>query len=978
MSSFIRSGLALALLHTQVIGGAALEDESRFLSGTRQLTFEGRRSGEGYFAPDGQALIFQSEREPGNPFYQIYVMDLESGERNRVSPGRGKTTCAFFRPGTDEVLFSSTHHDPEVEAKTQAEIEFRASGKERRYSWDYDARMDVFCARRDGSALRRLTDAPGYDAEAAYSPDGKWIVFCSLREAYPVEKLSSEERKLLENDPAHFGELYIMRADGSGQRRLTRTPGYDGGPFFSADGERIVWRRFEEGGLEADIYTMRTDGSDVRRLTRFGSMSWAPYFHPSGEYVIFASNKLGFSNFELFLVDARGKREPVRVTTTDGFDGLPVFSPDGRGLCWTSTRTSGGNAQLFLARWSHENALAALELGEGQDPPAGSVEPEPGTSEAAAGVAEFSPEIRVGDLRSLVDYLASDDLEGRMAGSEGARRASEYIAERLREAGVEPMGDDAGWFQEYRFKADARVVPAENSMTIRRDGKDAVELTLGEDFRPLAFTSRGEVEGELVFAGYGLSVPGEEGAGYNSYAGLDVDGKIVLVLRYVPEDVTSERRQELNRYAGLRYKAMIAREEGAKAVLFVTGPNSPGAGELAGLNFERGVAGSDIVAASISGEAARVLLGGSGRDLQALQSGLDKEDPHAESGFGVPAVQLKIATSVEYVLGDDRNVLGGFPPAGEEEEYVVIGAHYDHIGRGGESSLSGKAAGAEVHNGADDNASGTAAVLELAAAFARERDDYPEAFRRGVIFALWGGEEIGLTGSSRFVKEPPVPLESIVAYVNFDMVGRLKDNRLMLQGVGSSPLWRKLAERRNVRAGFQLVLQEDPYLPTDVTSFYPKEVPVLNFFTGSHEDYHRPTDTPEKLDYRGLDRVTRLARGIILDLVRTPEPPEYSRVKRSDSGGGARERLRVYLGTIPDYTGEVEGVKLTGVREGGPADRGGLRGEDIIVEFGGQKIANIYDYTYALDAAKIGEPLEVVVLRDGKRVELTVVPEARK
>lgn len=320
---------------------------------------EGRRAGEGYWHPDGTRLVFQSERDPGNPFYQIYTLDLTSGDVKRISPGMGKTTCAFFRPGTDEILFSSTHLDPKSKQYQDEELEFRASGKERRYSWDYDPEMDIFAYSEKGGTMKRLTSAKGYDAEASYSPDGQWVAFSSMRDAYN-RTLNDKEKKALEENPSNFAEIYIMKADGSGQRRLTTSWGYDGGPFFTADGQRIVWRRFDEMGLIADVWTMKLDGSDQKQITDFGSMSWAPYQHPSGEYFFFASNKLGFENFEVFIVDARGEKEPVRVTYSDGFDGLPVPSPDGRQLAWTSSRSGGGAGQLFLAQWNHQKALEAL------------------------------------------------------------------------------------------------------------------------------------------------------------------------------------------------------------------------------------------------------------------------------------------------------------------------------------------------------------------------------------------------------------------------------------------------------------------------------------------------------------------------------------------------------------------------------------------------------------------------------------------
>jgi hypothetical protein len=308
---------------------------------------------------------------------------------------------------------------------------------------------------------------------------------------------------------------------------------------------------------------------------------------------------------------------------------------------------------------------------------------------------------------------------------------------------------------------------------------------------------------------------------------------------------------------------------------------------------------------------------------------------------------------------------------------VLVGAHYDHLGYGEAGGMSRKGEENMIHPGADDNASGTAVVLELAASLAAEREKNPAAFQRGVLFAFWSGEEIGLIGSSHFAERPPVPLSNVTAYLNFDMVGRLRENKLTLQGIGSSSLWCRLIEKRNVAAAFSLTLQDDPYLPTDTTALYTKQVPVLNFFTGGHDDYHRPTDKPDTLNYEGTERIAKFARGIILDLVKDATRPDYLAVARRD-GGGSRENLRAYLGTIPDYATEAAGVKLSGVRAGGPADQAGLKGGDIIVEFGGQKIANIYDYTYAMDAAKVGQPVQVVVLREGQRVTLTVVPEARK
>ncbi|MCH8333170.1 M20/M25/M40 family metallo-hydrolase [Candidatus Sumerlaeota bacterium] len=970
---------------------AAWADEARFITRARQLTFEGRRAGEGYFDPAGGKLIFQSERDPANPFYQIYILDLTTGESGRVSPGTGKTTCSFFRPGSGKVLFSSTHLDGESENLQRAELELRASGQQRRYSWDYDEQFDIFEANQDGSSIRRLTDALGYDAEASYSPDGSKIVFCSIRSAYPLSALPARERQLAEVDLSYFGEIFIMNADGTDQTRLTFTPGYDGGPFFSPDGTRIVWRRFTPDGLQADIYTMRLDGSGVRRITEFGSMSWAPYFHPSGDTIIFGSNKLGFENFELFIVDALGEKEPVQVTTTEGFDGLPVFSPGGDQLLWTSTRYKSGSGreggQLFIAAWNDAAARAALD----EAPLRVKSEAKLATQSPPAPVHGFVPEIVEADLKSHVEFLASESLEGRLTGTEGERLAAEYIIERYEAIGLEPIAGIGGFTTQFSFTAavhagrdnrleSLRVEPNPHVTLEERiaSASETEAFVFDEDFSPLALSDEGETQGVVAFAGYGLVVPSEGGELlYDSYADLDAEGKIILVLRFVPEDVSPETRQIYNRYAGLRYKALQARERGAAGLLVVSGPNSPNAGSLVSLGLDFGGASSGIVVASVNIETANRLLASSGKTIQELQSALDSGEERITLSVDDTVVRLNVDLEPETRTG--HNVLGLLPPTGglrADSELLVIGAHYDHLGRGkGGNSLAGKGEEGEVHPGADDNASGVAALLEIAGALASS----PLRRDRGVIFAAWSGEEIGLLGSSSFCKDPPVELSLVIANLNMDMLGRMQENRLSVQGVGSSGDWRGLLERKNVLAGFSLALGEDPYLPTDSTSFYLKEIPGLHFFSGAHEDYHRPTDTPDRINYADLDRATEFIESIARELITKPLRPAYAEVQpRSKGPQGGRDVMRAYLGTIPDYASEgIKGTKLSGVSSGAPADKAGIKGGDIIVELAGQKIENIYDYTYALDAVKIGEPVEVVIERDGERITLTIIPEAR-
>ncbi len=337
------------------------DNEDQLLSNTRQLIEGSLRSGEGYFSADGDRFIYQSETTGDNPFYQIYVLNLADGSSRKVSPGIGLTTCAWIHPTLDRVMFSSTHEDPDARAKQAEEISIRESGISRPYGWDYDRHYDIYQADSNGNNLINLTSTDGYDAEGSYSADGSQILFASNREAYQ-RNLSQAEQKLFDDDASYFMDLYVMDADGTNVRQITHSPGYDGGPFFSPDNNKVVWRRFNPDGNSAEIWTMNIDGSGQRQLTADAMVSWGPYYHPSGDYIIYSSNILGNANFELFMIDPEGANPPVRVTNTAGTDILPVFSPDGNQLAWSTTRTADGTSQIHMSDWNHQQALQLLGL----------------------------------------------------------------------------------------------------------------------------------------------------------------------------------------------------------------------------------------------------------------------------------------------------------------------------------------------------------------------------------------------------------------------------------------------------------------------------------------------------------------------------------------------------------------------------------------------------------------------------------------
>ena len=567
------------------------------------------------------------------------------------------------------------------------------------------------------------------------------------------------------------------------------------------------------------------------------------------------------------------------------------------------------------------------------------------------------------ELRDDVAALTAPGTEGRAVGTPGAAAARRYLMSELEAAGAEPLPGQDGLGIPFRFISGVEDLGSSlRAGGHKRFGSDQVKA--------FAFSETGEARGDLFFAGYGISLPENAGHEYDSYAGHDVRDQVVVVLRYFPDDVEDEARAVLNRHADFRSKASAARDRGAAGMVVITGPESEGAGEFAPDAFDISAPGSQgILAVSIDGVAGDRLFAGSGISLSEVQQALDRGDVDAGSfpltGFATLSVDLRRTP------GSGANVIGLLPAADGSitPPYVAVGAHYDHLGMGGSGSLNPHGPAA-VHPGADDNASGTAAVLALA----RTVSEAPLA--RPLLIGFWSGEESGLLGSRAFLRSEIRP-DQLLAYINLDMVGRLDENRLTLQAMGSSSVWPGIVERANVPGGFDLALSDDPYLPTDSSAFNSESVPTLNLFTGTHTDYHKPSDTAEKLNYEGLARIARFTGLIARRVAESDSAPEFIQVERAPDTSTSRASMRAYTGTIPEYATEIEGLMLGGVMAGGPAEKAGLQKGDVIVEFAGAPVLNIYDYMNALEAARIGEPLTVVFLRDGERHTVTLVPTAR-
>jgi hypothetical protein len=605
--------------------------------------------------------------------------------------------------------------------------------------------------------------------------------------------------------------------------------------------------------------------------------------------------------------------------------------------------------------------------------------------ERAAGTALTGIEER---LKEEVSYLAADEREGRAPGTKGIEAAALYIAGAFKQLGLKPAPGAQGYYQPFSISGRAVL---KDTQELAFGGPDGNTLAgaVKTDFMPLGLGISGSLKKvPVVFAGYGITAKDEaRKLDYDDYAGIDVKGKAVLIIRREPQQkdgssFASGRRE--SPYATFRHKASNAFQHGAIAVLFVNDLAGLGGKADSLLSFNAG--GFEVLSnlpfVMLSRELADKLLSAAG------EPSLDDLEKQIASDLKPRSRELKDWTVTARIEIDrpgieTKNVIGVLEGAGPlADETVIIGGHYDHLGRGGMMSGSLAFLSRDIHNGADDNASGTTMVLEMARRLAARPDPLP----RRVVFMAFSGEERGLLGSRYYVEHPLIPLSSTVMMINCDMVGRLNtQNELTMIGTGTTPGIDTLVDVLGKSAGLTIKKVAGSTLSfgdSDHHSFYLKGIPVLFAFTGVHADYHRPSDDSDRINYGGMARIADFLELILLDIARRPERPVFVQVKQPVRAAGGndpgRSGMSVYLGTMPDYADESKnGLKLAGVREGSPADKGGLKQGDVITRFGDKPVGTIYDYMEIMGQHKPGDKVDLVVQRDGKELKLRVTLGSR-
>ena len=634
-------------------------------------------------------------------------------------------------------------------------------------------------------------------------------------------------------------------------------------------------------------------------------------------------------------------------------------------------------------------------------------------------------------LTNSVKYLSSDELEGRGPGTDGINKAADYIATHFRQLGLKTDSYEGTPFQRFEITTDTKLgEPEQNQLQLtgptgENDAPESTDLTLGFDFNPLAIGASGKFEGGLVFAGYGIQAPNLT---YDEYANLDVKGKVVVLLRKEPQQSDTDSPfdgTKSSRHATFRSKFSQAFQHGAAAVIMVNDASeaanylsglkhalSQYAGQLAAEqqqfskiddptpddltkhNQSLAEISSNITdtASELGGDGDTVLnFDGAGsnstrKSMPVFFARRAAIEPMIQATFGksLTEIETEIDSTLKPIVGaitnwtakgeakliqaktEVKNVVGILEGVGDlKDETIVVGAHYDHLGYGGRGSLAPWTK--DIHNGADDNSSGTSALLEIAQQLATRTTPS----RRRVVFIAFSAEERGLIGSARYVKEPLIALDKTIAMVNLDMVGRLTDNKLIVTGTGTSDVWNPMLDKLNETAKFEMTRKPEGVGPSDHQSFYLKDIPVLHLFTGLHEFYHRPSDDFKTINFEGMDRVTTLTTEIIVTLAQADERPNFKKAEKKrnvENTGGDRP----YFGSIPDYSDNTDGLPLTGVATNGPAERAGIKPKDVVVGLGKYKIGGIEDFDSALRKFKAGDKVAVKVMRAGKELTLTI------
>ena len=567
-----------------------------------------------------------------------------------------------------------------------------------------------------------------------------------------------------------------------------------------------------------------------------------------------------------------------------------------------------------------------------------------------------------------IKALTSPAMEGRGDGTKGLTLAAQLIENRLKKLGLKPAGTSS-YLQPFTVVTGARLRSG-NRFTVQTTGHSKSELQSNQDFVPFSFSSSGSASGALVFAGYGASANEFQ---YDDYGALDVKDKIAVVLRYEPAGFAAKTGHHgLTQHSQLVTKAINARNHGAKAIVLINGKLGEGEEDL--LTRFGSVSGPEdagILFVHVKNAVAESWFQAAGKSLADVQNQINTSSKPASFSFP-ENLRASLNVNIESTRATVNNVLAYLP--GRTDEYIIIGAHYDHLGRGNFDSLAPSEIG-QIHPGADDNASGTAGLLELARLLAPQKGQ----FQRGILFSAFAGEELGLLGSAEWVKAPTLPLDKAVAMLNMDMIGRIREDKVYVGGVGTGSSFKMLLEDAQSKSGLKLEYSAGGYAASDHTSFVSKHIPVLFFFSGLHSDYHKPSDTWEKINASAAARLLELISDVGLQLANASTPPTFvAVVEDKPVGGTGGGGYGPYFGSIPDF-GQVErGVRFSDVRPGSPAAKAGLKAGDTLVQFNDKPIKNLYDFTDALRRSKVGDVVQVKVLRDGQELTASVKLEQRK